>query len=76
MSNQATNSTDADQIPNMIITPTAQEYLKDLLAKQNTPGIGVRIFVESPGTSRNSASRATLGPPSSLDETTRTEASL
>ena len=52
MSNQATNSTDADQIPNMIITPTAQEYLKDLLAKQNTPGIGVRIFVESPGTAR------------------------
>ena len=52
MSNQATNSTDADQIPNMIITPTAQEYLKDLLAKQNTPGIGVRIFVEHPGTPR------------------------
>ncbi len=42
---------DADQ-PNMQITPSAQEYLKELLAKQNTPGIGVRIFVEHAGTPR------------------------
>lgn len=42
----------AEEIPNLIITPTAQEYLKELLTKQNTPGIGVRIFVESPGTAR------------------------
>lgn len=32
------------------VTPSAQEYLRDLLAKQSSPGIGVRIFVERPGT--------------------------
>ncbi|MEY4516897.1 MAG: Fe/S biosis protein NfuA [Pseudomonadota bacterium] len=37
---------------NMSITPSAQEYLRDLLAKQNTAGIGVRIFVEHAGTPR------------------------
>lgn len=37
---------------NMQITPSAQSYLKDLLSKQETPGIGVRIFVEHPGTPR------------------------
>lgn len=34
------------------ITEGAQGYLKELLDKQNTPGIGVRIFVENPGTPR------------------------
>ena len=37
---------------NMNITPAAQEYLRDLLAKQNIAGIGVRIFVENAGTPR------------------------
>lgn len=32
------------------VTPAAQEYLRELLAKQDSPGIGVRIFVEHPGT--------------------------
>ena len=32
------------------ITDTAQDYLRDLLARQNADGIGVRIFVERPGT--------------------------
>jgi len=32
------------------VTPGAQEYLRELLAKQDSPGIGVRIFVEHPGT--------------------------
>ncbi|WLF84472.1 Fe-S biogenesis protein NfuA [Moraxella sp. ZY210820] len=40
------------QIPNLLITPSAQEYLKELLAKQETDGIGVRIFVENAGTPR------------------------
>jgi Fe/S biogenesis protein NfuA len=34
------------------ITESAQGYLRDLLAKQSSPGIGVRIFVENPGTPR------------------------
>ena len=32
------------------ITPGAEEYLADLLAKQNAEGIAVRIFVADPGT--------------------------
>lgn len=32
------------------ITDTAQDYLRDLLARQNADRIGVRIFVERPGT--------------------------
>jgi Fe/S biogenesis protein NfuA len=34
------------------ITESAQEYLDGLLAKQNVDGIGVRVFVEQPGTPR------------------------
>ncbi len=41
-----------EMIPNMVITPSAQEYLAELLAKQDTPGIAVRIFVEHAGTAR------------------------
>ena len=32
------------------VTESAQAYLADLLAKQNTPGIGIRIFITQPGT--------------------------
>ncbi|MFI8009667.1 Fe-S biogenesis protein NfuA [Acinetobacter sp. ABJ_C4_1] len=52
MSTENTNTAVAEEIPNLLITPSAQEYLHELLAKQNTPGIGVRIFVEHPGTPR------------------------
>lgn len=34
------------------ITDSAQDYLSDLLVRQNTPGIAVRMFVNDPGTSR------------------------
>lgn len=51
-----------NQTPNMLITPTAQEYLNELLAKQNTPGIGVRIFVEHPGTARAECCMAYAAP--------------
>lgn len=34
------------------VTENAQDYLRELLAKQDSPGIGVRIFVENPGTPR------------------------
>jgi Fe/S biogenesis protein NfuA len=37
---------------NITITETAQGYLRELLAKQNSEGISVRIFVENPGTPR------------------------
>lgn len=32
------------------VTASAQAYLRELLEKQDNPGIGVRIFVEKPGT--------------------------
>lgn len=37
---------------NISISEAAQGYLRELLAKQNSDGIGVRIFVENPGTPR------------------------
>ena len=37
---------------NLTITESAQAYLRDLLGKQNSEGIGVRIFVENAGTPR------------------------
>jgi len=35
---------------NVSITPSAQDYLKELLAKQDCDGIGIRMFVSKPGT--------------------------
>ncbi len=43
---------DAPLTSNLNITAAAQAYLRELLAKQNEPGIGVRIFVEQAGTPR------------------------
>lgn len=34
----------------IVITESAQEYLADLLDKQDTPGIGIRVFITQPGT--------------------------
>ncbi len=52
MTTDQNNTAVAEELPNLLITPNAQEYLKDLLEKQNTPGIGVRVFVENAGTPR------------------------
>lgn len=46
------SDTPVQAVSNMVITESAQAYLRDLLAKQNSEGIGVRIFVENPGTPR------------------------
>lgn len=43
---------ETDKITNIKITESAQGYLTELLAKQETDGIGVRIFVEHAGTPR------------------------
>lgn len=40
------------ELPKITVTEGAQGYLQELLAKQDTAGIGVRIFVENPGTPR------------------------
>lgn len=50
------------QIPNLLITATAQEYLRELLAKQDVAGIGVRIFVENAGTARAECCMAYASP--------------
>ncbi len=39
-------------LKSITITEAAQAYLRELLDRQNTPGTGVRIFVENPGTPR------------------------
>ncbi|KJS08937.1 MAG: amino acid ABC transporter substrate-binding protein [Gammaproteobacteria bacterium BRH_c0] len=39
-------------ICNIEITESAQQYLGELLAKQDCEGIGIRIFVSDPGTSK------------------------
>lgn len=46
------SDTPVQAVSNLVITESAQAYLRDLLAKQNSEGIGVRIFVENPGTPR------------------------
>ncbi|MDX1370599.1 iron-sulfur cluster biosynthesis family protein, partial [Pseudomonas sp.] len=33
----------------IIITDAAHDYLADLLSKQNTTGIGIRVFITQPG---------------------------
>ena len=48
----ALDTEQAEAKSNITITESAQGYLADLLAKQDTDGIGVRIFVEHPGTPR------------------------
>ncbi|WP_410473240.1 Fe-S biogenesis protein NfuA [Faucicola mancuniensis] len=49
MSEQTQNQ---EKTTNIKITEPAQAYLAELLAKQETDGIGVRIFVENAGTPR------------------------
>lgn len=61
MSNDSTNVADtpsnevdteelARQLNSMTVTESAEAYLIELLEKQDSPGIGVRIFVEKAGT--------------------------
>lgn len=38
------------QLPSIEITGSAEDYLAELLAKQDCEGIGIRIFITDPGT--------------------------
>ncbi len=49
---EITQEGSTEKTTNIKITDSAQIYLHDLLAKQDTDGIGVRIFVENAGTPR------------------------
>ena len=49
MSTENTNTAVAEEIPNLLITPSAQEYLSDLLTQHNTLGIGTRVIAEPTG---------------------------
>lgn len=49
-------------VPNVDITDSAQEYLAQLLSKQNCEGIGIRMFVASPGTPQAETCIAYLRP--------------
>ena len=48
----ALDTEQAEAKSNITITESAQGYLAELLSKQDTDGIGVRIFVEHPMRSR------------------------
>ncbi len=45
MSTENTNTAVAEEIPNLLITPSAQEYLHDLLTKQNTPELAFEFLL-------------------------------
>ena len=47
---QQIDKQDAEVITNIKITESAIEYLKTLVERQESAGMGVRIFVEKPGT--------------------------
>lgn len=47
---QAQTSAETAQATNLSVTPSAQGYLGELLAKQEKENMGIRIFVERPGT--------------------------
>lgn len=49
-------------VPNVTITDSAQDYLANLLSKQNCEGIGIRMFVASPGTPQAETCIAYLRP--------------
>lgn len=48
--------------PNVDITESAQKYLRELLEKQNCEGMGIRMFVASPGTPQAETCIAYLRP--------------
>ena len=48
--------------PNVTITESAQEYLLGLLSKQNSEGMGIRMFVSNPGTAQAETCIAYLRP--------------
>lgn len=53
---------------NVNITESAQKYLRELLEKQNTPGIAIRMFVSSPGTPQAETCIAYSRPGETKDE--------
>lgn len=61
--------------PNVNITESAQEYLRDLLSKQDCEGIGIRMFVANPGTPQAETCIAYLRPGEEQEGDIRTELS-
>ena len=57
--------------PLIAISESAREYLRDLLDRQGTPGMGVRIFVERPGTPHAECCMAYCPPGEEEDEDVR-----
>lgn len=55
------------------ITPSAQQYLRALLDKQNDDGIGIRIFVTQPGTVQAETCIAYCRPDEAEPEDVRTD---
>lgn len=55
---------------NITITESAQKYLAELLAKQDTDGIGIRMFVSDPGTPKAETCIAYCRPGEEKDDDT------
>lgn len=55
-------------VPNVTITDSAQEYLYELLQKQNCEGIGIRMFVANPGTPQAETCIAYMRPGEEQDD--------
>ena len=58
---------------NIDITPSAQEYLKELLEKQDCEGIGIRMFVSDPGTPKAETCLAYCRPGESQEDDEKLE---
>ncbi len=50
------------ELTSITLTEAARVYLRELLDRQETPGMGVRIFVENPGTPRAECCMAYCAP--------------
>lgn len=59
--------------PNVDITESAQGYLLELLKKQNSEGMGIRMFVSSPGTPQAETCIAYMRPGEEKEEDVRVE---
>lgn len=58
---------------NAEVTPSAQDYLLNLLARQNVPGMAARVFVDKGGTSKAEACLAYCPPGEEKASDTRAE---
>jgi len=72
METQESASPESNQV-NVTITESAQDYLKDLLDKQDCEGISIRMFVSNPGTPQAETCIAYCRPGEELEDDVKLE---